>query len=86
MRDWLSVSVRFASTQRVSSAPVMRQSAMTARRIEAMARHGPPQLAVPVGASAGGGAEAFFGGATEGRATPAAGGEDVPDALGDSGA
>lgn len=86
MRDWLSASVRLASTQRASSAPVIRQSAVTARRIEAMARHGLAQLTVPGGASAGGGAEAFFGGAAaEGRAAPPAGG-DVAGALGGSGA
>ena len=85
MRVWLSVSVRLASTQRASSAPVMRQSAVTARRIEAMARHGLPQLVVAVGASAGAGTDDFFG-VADGRAAPAADGEDVPVALGGSGA
>ena len=86
MRVWLSVSVRLASTQRASSAPVMRQSAVTARRIEAMARHGLPQLVVPAGASAGVGTDDFLGGEGYGRAAPAEDDEDVPVALGGSGA
>jgi hypothetical protein len=81
MRAWLSASVRRASTQRASSGPVIRQSAVTALRIEAIARHGLPQLDVPVGASAGGGAA--FDGAVEGRGTPADGDEE---ARGGSGA
>lgn len=86
MRVWLSVSVRLASTQRASSAPVMRQSAVTARRIDAMARHGLPQLVVPGAASAGVGTDDFFGDAADGRVAPAEGVEDVPVALGGSGA
>lgn len=39
MRRSLSVSVRRASTQRLSASPVMRHSAVTARRIDASARH-----------------------------------------------
>jgi hypothetical protein len=70
MRAWLSARVRLASTQRVSSSPVMRQSAVTARRIDAMARHGLPQLDVPAASAGGGGAAAFE---VDGRA-PAEGG------------
>jgi hypothetical protein len=40
IRPSLSASVRLASRQRLSVSPVMRQSAVTARRIEASARHG----------------------------------------------
>lgn len=57
-RPSLSTSVRFASEQRASSLPVMRQSAVTARRIDASARQGLPQRSSASGraASAAGGA------------------------------
>jgi hypothetical protein len=85
MRVWLSESVRFASTHRVSSSPVIRQRAVTARRIEAMARHGLPQLGLLAGDSAGDGRVADDGGAGEGRGTPPAEGGGGA-ALGGSGA
>lgn len=40
MRPSLSASVRFASRQRLSVSPAIRHSAVTARRMEASARHG----------------------------------------------
>jgi hypothetical protein len=88
MRPSLSARVRFASTQRVSSAPVIRQSAETARRIEASARQGLPQLAAPAGAGSAGavGCVVDFG-ADDGvrGAAPAAGAVAPPGAAGDEG-
>ena len=84
MRAWLSESVRLASTHRVSSVPVMRQSAVTARRIDWMARQGLPQLDVLAGASAGEGRVAR--GAFDGRAGPAEGAVALLGSLCGSGA
>lgn len=67
MRPWLSTSVRFASTQRVSPSPVIRQSAVTARRIEASARHGLAQLGAGREESAAGGRVVDFGADVEGE-------------------